>query len=694
MNCKILHESSKRMRVRMAQKRMTIKEADMLQYYLEGFDFVRKVIVYERTCDVTIYYKDNKRESVIRRLKKFNYNDTALLENMPNTSGRQITREFQEKMVGMLLSFGVRKMFFPNILNSIYTVIKAAPLVWKGIKCLVKMRLEVDLLDALSVAISIVQGNYSTAGSLMLLLDIGNELEDWTHKKSVDDLARSMSLNVDKVWLVTDNEEVSVPISHVKTGDLIRVHTGNVVPLDGDMVSGEAMLNQASLTGESVPVEKRAGSRVYAGTVVEEGECLLRATVTNGQSRYDKIVSMIEDSEKLKSNTENMANRLADRLVPYSLLTTGLTYLFTRNITRALSVLMVDFSCALKLSMPLAVLSAMREAGNDRITVKGGKFMEAIAKADTVVFDKTGTLTYACPKVQKIIAIDGDDENQLLKIAACLEEHYPHSIANAVVKEAKERKIRHKEMHSEIQYVVAHGIASTIEGDKVVIGSYHFVIEDEKAQLSKDAKRKLENLDHRYSHLFMAIAGRLAAIIEIADPLRKEAKDVLKKLKALGIKKTVMMTGDNQYTAEAIAKEVGVDKYYAEVLPEDKASYVEKEKAKGRTVIMIGDGINDSPALSAADCGIAISEGAAIAREIADVCISADDLNELVKLKELSNKLTKRVESNFRFIMGFNGSLIGLGILGILAPGTSSLLHNASTVGIALSSMTNLLPEN
>jgi len=678
----------------MAQKRMTIKEADMLQYYLEGFDFVRKVIVYERTCDVAIYYKDNKRESVIKRLKKFNYNDTALLENMPNTSGRQITREFQEKMVGMLLSFGVRKMFFPNILNSIYTVIKAAPLVWKGIKCLVKMRLEVDLLDALSVAISIVQGNYSTAGSLMLLLDIGNELEDWTHKKSVDDLARSMSLNVDKVWLVTDNEEVSVPISHVKTGDLIRVHTGNVVPLDGDMVSGEAMLNQASLTGESVPVEKRAGSRVYAGTVVEEGECLLRATVTNGQSRYDKIVSMIEDSEKLKSNTENMANRLADRLVPYSLLTTGLTYLFTRNITRALSVLMVDFSCALKLSMPLAVLSAMREAGNDRITVKGGKFMEAIAKADTVVFDKTGTLTYACPKVQKIIAIDGDDENQLLKIAACLEEHYPHSIANAVVKEAKERKIRHKEMHSEIQYVVAHGIASTIEGDKVVIGSYHFVIEDEKAQLSKDAKRKLENLDHRYSHLFMAIAGRLAAIIEIADPLRKEAKDVLKKLKALGIKKTVMMTGDNQYTAEAIAKEVGVDKYYAEVLPEDKASYVEKEKAKGRTVIMIGDGINDSPALSAADCGIAISEGAAIAREIADVCISADDLNELVKLKELSNKLTKRVESNFRFIMGFNGSLIGLGILGILAPGTSSLLHNASTVGIALSSMTNLLPEN
>lgn len=694
MNCKILHESSKRMRVRMAQKRMTIKEADMLQYYLEGFDFVRKVIVYERTCDVAIYYKANKRESVIRRLKKFNYNDTALLENMPNTSGRQITREFQEKMVGMLLSFGVRKMFFPNILNSIYTVIKAAPLVWKGIKCLVKMRLEVDLLDALSVAISIVQGNYSTAGSLMLLLDIGNELEDWTHKKSVDDLARSMSLNVDKVWLVTDNEEVSVPISHVKTGDLIRVHTGNVVPLDGDMVSGEAMLNQASLTGESVPVEKRAGSRVYAGTVVEEGECLLRATVTNGQSRYDKIVSMIEDSEKLKSNTENMANRLADRLVPYSLLTTGLTYLFTRNITRALSVLMVDFSCALKLSMPLAVLSAMREAGNDRITVKGGKFMEAIAKADTIVFDKTGTLTYACPKVQKIIAIDGDDENQLLKIAACLEEHYPHSIANAVVKEAKERKIRHKEMHSEIQYVVAHGIASTIEGDKVVIGSYHFVIEDEKAQLSKDAKRKVENLDHRYSHLFMAIAGRLAAIIEIADPLRKEAKDVLKKLKALGIKKTVMMTGDNQYTAEAIAKEVGVDKYYAEVLPEDKASYVEKEKAKGRTVIMIGDGINDSPALSAADCGIAISEGAAIAREIADVCISADDLNELVKLKELSNKLTKRVESNFRFIMGFNGSLIGLGILGILAPGTSSLLHNTSTVGIALSSMTNLLPEN
>ena len=694
MNCKILHESKRRMRVRMAQKRMSVKEADMLQYYLEGFEFIRKAVVYERTCDVAIYYKENKRDAVINKLKKFDYNNTALLESMPSTSGRQITRDFQEKMVGMLMFTGVRKMFFPNIINNIYTIVKAVPYIYKGLKCLFKLKFEVDLLDALSIGISIAQGNFSTAGSLMLLLGVGNELEDWTHKKSVDDLARSMSLNVDKVWLVTDDGEVSVPISQIQSGDTIRVHTGNIVPVDGEMVSGEAMLNQASLTGESVPVEKRAGSRVYAGTVVEEGECLLKVAATTGQSRYDKIVSMIEESEKLKSNTENMANRLADRLVPYSLLATGLTYLFTRNVTRALSVLMVDFSCALKLSMPLAVLSAMREAGNDKITVKGGKFMEAIANADTIVFDKTGTLTYACPKVQRIIGIDGDDENQLLKIAACLEEHYPHSIANAVVKEAKDRKIRHKEMHSEVQYVVAHGIASKIEGDKVVIGSYHFVIEDEKAQLSEDAKKKLAELDHRYSHLFMAIAGRLAAIIEIADPLRAEAKDVLKKLKALGIKKTVMMTGDNIHTAEAIAKEVGVDKFYAEVLPEDKASYVEKEKAKGRTVIMIGDGINDSPALSAADCGIAISEGAAIAREIADVCISADDLNDLVRLKELSNKLTRRVRSNFRFIMGFNGSLIGLGILGILAPGPSSLLHNLSTVGISLSSMTNLLPEN
>ena len=644
MNCKILHESNRRMRVRMAQKRMSVKEADLLQYYLEGFDFIRKAVVYERTCDVAIYYKDNTRDAVINKLKKFDYNNPKLLESMPSTSGRQITRDFQEKMVGMLMFTGVRNMFFPNIINNIYTIVKAAPYIYKGLKCLFKLKFEVDLLDALSIGISIAQGNFSTAGSLMLLLGVGNELEDWTHKKSVDDLARSMSLNVDKVWLVTDDGEVSVPISQIQSGDIIRVHTGNVVPVDGEMVSGEAMLNQASLTGESVPVEKRTGSRVYAGTVVEEGECLLKVTVTTGQSRYDKIVSMIEESEKLKSNTENMANRLADRLVPYSLLATGLTYLFTRNVTRALSVLMVDFSCALKLSMPLAVLSAMREAGNSKITVKGGKFMEAIA--------------------------------------------------NAVVKEAKERKIRHKEMHSEVQYIVAHGIASKIEGDKVVIGSYHFVIEDEKAFLSEDAKKKLEELDHRYSHLFMAIAGRLAAIIEIADPLRAEAKDVLKKLKALGIKKTVMMTGDNIHTAEAIAKEVGVDKFYAEVLPEDKASYVEKEKAKGRTVIMIGDGINDSPALSAADCGIAISEGAAIAREIADVCISADDLNDLVRLKELSNKLTRRVHSNFRFIMGFNGSLIGLGILGILAPGTSSLLHNLSTVGISLSSMTNLLPEN
>ena len=694
MNCKILHESKNRMRVRMAQKRMSIKEADMLQYYLEGFEFIRKAVVYERTCDVAIYYKNDNRNAVINKLKKFDYNNTALIESMPNTSGRQITRDFQEKMVGMLMFTGIRNMFFPNLIKNIYTIVKAAPYIYKGLKCLFKLKFEVDLLDALSIGISIAQGNFSTAGSLMLLLGVGNELEDWTHKKSVDDLARSMSLNVDKVWLVTDDGEVSVPISQIQSGDIIRVHTGNIVPLDGEMVSGEAMLNQASLTGESVPVEKRAGSRVYAGTVVEEGECLLRATVSNGQSRYDKIVSMIEDSEKLKSNTENMANRLADRLVPYSLLTTGLTYLFTRNITRALSVLMVDFSCALKLSMPLAVLSAMREAGNDKITVKGGKFMEAIAKADTIVFDKTGTLTYACPRVNNIITFDGDDENKMLKIAACLEEHYPHSIANAVVKEAKKRKIRHKEMHSEVQYIVAHGIASTIEGEKVVIGSSHFVFDDEKVEVSEEAREIVDNIDHRYSHLYMAIGGKLSAIIEISDPLRSEAKDVLKKLKALGIKKTVMMTGDNHYTAEAIAKEVGVDKFYAEVLPEDKASYVEKEKAKGRTVIMIGDGINDSPALSAADCGIAISEGAAIAREIADVCISADDLHELVKLKELSNKLTKRVDANFRRSMGFNGSLIVLGILGILSPGTSSLLHNLSTVGISLTSMTNLLPEN
>lgn len=693
MNCKILHESNDRIRLHMAQKRMTIKEADMLQYYLEGFEFVRRAVVYERTCDVTIHYKKNKREAVINKIKKFNYSNKALAEGMPKTSGRRITRAFQEKMVGMLISAGVRNMFFPSMLNNIYVAIKAIPFIYRGIKCLFKLKLEVDLLDALSIAISIVRGNYSTAGSLMLLLNIGNALEDWTHKKSVDDLARSMSLNVDKVWLVTDEEEILIPISQIKSGDIIRVHTGNVVPLDGEMVSGEAMLNQASLTGESIPVEKRAGSRVFAGTVVEEGECLLRAVVTGGESRYDKIVAMIEESEKLKSNTENMANRLADRLVPYSLLITGLTYLFTRNITRALSVLMVDFSCALKLSMPLAVLSAMREAGNDKITVKGGKFLEAIAKADTIVFDKTGTLTYACPKVHSVIALDGEDERKMLKIAACLEEHYPHSIANAVVKEAKNRKISHKEMHSKVQYIVAHGIASTISDVKVVIGSSHFVFDDEKVAVSVKAQERLDNLDHRYSHLYMAIGGKLSAIIEIADPLREEAGEVLKELRDLGIKKAVMMTGDNHYTAEAIAKEVGVDKFYAEVLPEDKAGYVEKEKSEGRTVIMVGDGINDSPALSAADCGIAISEGAAIAREIADVCVSANDLHELVKLKELANALTRRVNSNFRFIMGFNGSLIGLGILGTLAPSTSSLLHNLSTIGISLSSMTNLLPE-
>ncbi len=692
MNCKIVHESRCRMRVHMEQFRMSIPQADMLQYFLEGHDFIQKAVVHERTANVILCYrKEEDRDRVIKTLAAFSYEDKKVQNAVPQTSGRLINRQFQEKLMGTLFSYGLRNLFLPGGINQIYTAVKAIPYIFRAVKCVLKLKMDVSLLDGLSIGISIARGDFSTAGSLMLLLGVGNLLEEWTHKKSVDDLARNMSLNVDKVWLTTEGEDVLVPITSIKTGDVVRVHTGSVIPLDGVMEEGEAMVNQASLTGESIPVEKRKGTYVYAGTVVEEGEVLLRAEMVSGQNRYDKIVAMIEASEKLKSNTENMANRLADRLVPYSLATAALTGLFTRNVTRALSVLMVDFSCALKLSMPLAVLSAMREAGNHKMIVKGGKFMEAIAKADTIVFDKTGTLTYASPKVAEIVTRNGQEERQMLKIAACLEEHYPHSIANAVVREAKNRQISHREMHSEVEYIVAHGIASMVEKKRVVIGSQHFVFEDEKCRINPEDQEKIDNLDPKYSHLYLAIGGVLSAVICISDPLRKEAREVLVKLKQLGIKNTVMMTGDNAFTAAAIAKEVGVDTFYAGVLPEDKAKFVQQEKEKGRTVIMIGDGINDSPALSAADCGIAISDGAAIAREIADVCIAADDLHELVILKELSNALMRRIDYNFRSIMGFNGMLIALGLLGVLAPATSSLLHNVSTVGISLKSMTNLL---
>ena len=691
MKCTILHESKGRIRLHINnKKRMTIKEADVLSYYLNGIENVHQATVYERTCDIVVLYNDD-RNAVLAALKNYNGQDEELIKQVPENTGRELNRMYQDKLVNMILFKAARSIFLPAPIIAAYTAVKSVKYIWKGIKCLFNKKLEVEVLDAVSIGVSIARLDFSTAGSVMFLLGIGELLEEWTRKKSIDDLARCMSLNVDRVWLKKDDTEVLVPVTQVRPGDLIVVHTGNLIPLDGKVVEGEASVNQASLTGESIAVMKSNGAYVYAGTVVEEGECVICVESQQGSSRYDNIVSMIENSEKLKSATESRAINLADKLVPYSLGGTALTYLITRNATKALSILMVDFSCALKLSMPLAVLSAMRECGTYKITVKGGKYLEAIAKADTIVFDKTGTLTYASPTVADIIPFGGMDRDEVLKVAACLEEHYPHSMANAVVKEAAKEHINHEEMHSQVEYVVAHGISSIIEGKKTIIGSKHFVFEDEHATVPEGEEYKFENLPEQYSHLYLAIGGVLAGVVCISDPLREEAAAVLTSLKKLGIKKTVMMTGDNERTAAAIAKQVGVDMYYAEVLPEDKANFVESEKAEGRTVIMIGDGINDSPALSAADVGIAISDGAAIAREIADITVGADNLFELVMLKMIANGLQKRINSNYRFVIGFNSMLIALGVAGILPPATSALLHNVSTLGISVKSMTNLV---
>ncbi|MBU5464051.1 heavy metal translocating P-type ATPase [Anaerotignum sp. MSJ-24] len=691
MKCTILHESKGRIRLHINnKKRMTIKEADVLSYYLNGIENVHQATVYERTCDIVVLYNDD-RNAVLAALKNYNGQDEELIKQVPENTGRELNRMYQDKLVNMILFKAARSIFLPAPIIAAYTAVKSVKYIWKGIKCLFNKKLEVEVLDAVSIGVSIARLDFSTAGSVMFLLGIGELLEEWTRKKSIDDLARCMSLNVDRVWMKKDDTEVLVPVTQVRPGDLIVVHTGNLIPLDGKVVEGEASVNQASLTGESIAVMKSNGAYVYAGTVVEEGECVICVESQQGSSRYDNIVSMIENSEKLKSATESRAINLADKLVPYSLGGTALTYLITRNATKALSILMVDFSCALKLSMPLAVLSAMRECGTYKITVKGGKYLEAVAKADTIVFDKTGTLTYASPTVAEVIPFGGMDRDEVLKVAACLEEHYPHSMANAVVKEAAKEHINHEEMHSQVEYVVAHGISSIIEGKKTIIGSRHFVFEDEHATVPEGEEYKFENLPEQYSHLYLAIGGVLAGVVCISDPLREEAAAVLTSLKKLGIKKTVMMTGDNERTAAAIAKQVGVDMYYAEVLPEDKANFVESEKAEGRTVIMIGDGINDSPALSAADVGIAISDGAAIAREIADITVGADNLFELVMLKMIANGLQKRINSNYRFVIGFNSMLIALGVAGILPPATSALLHNVSTLGISVKSMTNLV---
>ena len=689
----IKHEIRGRIRIHLAQKRMSSVQAETLLYYLQNQNQVSFAKVYDRTGDAVICY-EGERAAVIRMIQLFHYEEVELPTGLLESSGRALNNEYQEKLISKVIYHFGRKWLLPAPIRAIYTTVVSVKYIWKGIQTLAQGKIEVPVLDATAIGVSMLRGDYGTAGSVMFLLGVGELLEEWTHKKSVGDLARSMSLNVGKVWLKKDGQEILVPSEKIVAGDEIVVHMGNLIPFDGEVSNGEGMVNQASLTGESVPVRRTLGSVVYAGTVLEEGELTILVKQTGGSSRYEKITAMIEESEKLKSGLESKAEHLADRLVPYSLGGTALTYLLTRNATKALSILMVDFSCALKLAMPISVLSAIREANQHKITVKGGKFLEAVAEADTIVFDKTGTLTKAQPTVAEVVSFsETKSPDELLRIAACLEEHFPHSMAKAVVDAAREKYLDHEEMHSKVEYIVAHGISTTINGKKAIIGSYHFVFEDENSIIPEGMEEKFRHLPEEYSHLYLALEGVLAAVICIEDPLRPEAAEIIRQLKKTGLKKIVMMTGDSERTAKAIAKKVGVDEYYAEVLPEDKANFVEKEKVEGRKVIMIGDGINDSPALSAADVGIAISEGAEIAREIADITVAADDLAEILVLRMLSNRLMKRIHKNYRFIVTFNAGLILLGVGGILQPTTSALLHNTSTLYIGLKSMGNLLDE-
>ena len=687
----IKHRSRGRIRVQMAQPRMSLEQADLLECYLQRLPQVIRASVHERTRCAIVEYQGSQAE-ILRAFSQFSYQMDGL--HPPVSSSRALNRTYEEKLVGMAAAKAVSVLFFPAPLRIAYTVWKAIPHLFRGLRCLLRGQMVVEVLDALSIGISLLRGDFSTASSVRFLLGLGELLEEWTHKKSVSDLAQCMSLNIDRVWLKTPQGEILTPLSQIQTGDQVCVRLGGLIPLDGVITEGEVMVNQASLTGESIPIPKRTGMTVYAGTVVEEGECVLQVSGQSGSSRYDKIVAMIEQSESLKSTAESRAANLADRLVPYTLAGSLLTYLLTRNVSRALSVLMVDFSCALKLAMPLAVLSAMREASGFHVTVKGGKYLETVAQADTVVFDKTGTLTHACPVVAEVVPFGGQNKADMLRLAACLEEHFPHSMANAVVQAARERGLSHEEMHSEVEYIVAHGIVSEVNGQRVIIGSAHFVFEDERCAIPEGEQERYDSLPDQYSHLYLAIGGVLSAVVCISDPLRPEAGAVIRQLRGLGIQRAVMLTGDSERTAAAIAAEVGVDEYHAEILPADKASFVETERAKGHTVIMIGDGINDSPALSKANVGIAISDGAAIAREIADITIAADDLHELVSLRRIAGKLTGRIRSNYRFVMGFNGSLIALGAVGVLPPATSAMLHNLSTLGVSLRSMTNLLESS
>ena len=690
MKCTILYETPGRMRVHAVQNRMTLAQADLLEAYLKQVKGVENATVYDRTGDAVICYKTS-REAVIKALAAFSYQ--ASKDLAPEHSSRELNRQYQDKLLFALVRRGISKLFLPMPLRTAITLVRSAGYLKKGLACLLKGRIQVPVLDAVAITVSMLRGDFQTAGSIMFMLGIGDILDEWTHKKSVADLAGAMSLNIDKVWLQTDAGDVLVPVSQVKPGDRITVRTGGMIPLDGKVADGEAMVNQASITGEPLAIRKAAGGYVYAGTVVEEGSCTIHVEKSAGGGRYDRIVRMIEESEKLKSATEDKASHLADKLVPYSLGATALVWLLTRNVTKALAVLMVDFSCALKLAMPITVLSAMKEASVHHLSVKGGRFLEAVSEADTFVFDKTGTLTYAAPKVAQVITFGGREENEMLRLAACLEEHYPHSMAKAVVAEAAGRQLRHEERHSQVEYLVAHGISSTVDGEKVVIGSHHFVFEDEGCHIPAGEEEKFESLPEEYSHLYLAVSGELAAVICVADPLRKEAKVVVDGLHRLGISKLVMMTGDSAKTAKAVARTVGVDEYYAEVLPEDKAGYIRAEHQAGRKVIMLGDGVNDSPALSEADAGIAIRDGAAIAREVADITVGGDDLTALLTLKQLSDALMARIHRNYRNIIGFNFLLICLGVAGVLPPTTTALLHNASTLAISLRSMTNLLEE-
>ena len=693
MKCTILHDTAGRLRVHLCCKRMTLRQADVLEYYLLAVDGVRSVKVYDRTRDAVVVY-DAERERMIRALARFSFEKAEKLDLAPEHTSRTLNREFEDKLALTVMRRCASNLFLPAPVTSALAVIRSAKYIKEGLLALWHRKLSVAVLDATAVTVSMVRGDFATAGSVMFMLRLGEILEEWTHKKSVADLASAMSLRVENVWQQVDGTEVLTKVTDVKPGDRIVIRTGGMIPLDGRVVEGEAMVNQSSLTGESMPVAKRPGSPVYAGTVAEEGECVICVEKVSGSGRYDRVVRMIEESEKLKSTAEDKASRMADRLVPYTLGGTAVTYLLTRDVTKMLAVLMVDFSCALKLAIPVAVLSAMRESSGHHISVKGGRFLEAVAKADTIVFDKTGTLTYATPKVAQIVPFGGHREADMLRLAACLEEHYPHSMANAVVEEAKRRGLTHEEYHSQVQYVVAHGISSMVENKKVIIGSAHFVFEDEGCCIPEGEQEKYDALPAAYSHLYLCIDGELAAVICIHDPLRREAKDAVKALHESGFTNVVMMTGDNRRTAESVAAEVGVDAVYAEVLPEDKAAFIRQEKEKGHTVIMVGDGVNDSPALSEADAGIAISTGAAIAREIADITVASEDLFELVTLRKLSEALMARIHGSYRFIVAFNLSLITLGVAGVLPPAISALLHNTSTLGIGLKNMTDLLEKH